>query len=356
MSSASVDRKSPRAKSKRKSVGQSITGDAATAATAAADLKTVTNTETSTNNKKLRPNSQSQALVWSMNLLPPPLPVVTSGERRRPHVLIAVSGSVATVKIYEITERLMSWCDVRVITTKSAQQFFDLSKFYSGSEPLTSAAASAAPLLSSVPIYTDEMEYEAWTKMGDPVLHIELRKWADCLLVAPLSANTLAKLAAGMSDNLLTCVARAWDVSTPAAPAPAPGAAGAGGTGSGSGSGLVSLRYPFVVAPAMNTLMWSHPFTAQHLLTLRSQLRVTVIDPISKKLACNDIGTGALATPTAIVEAVRQQLAITHAPELIVPEQLPTLTTPHTTATATATPATAVAAPAAPAPLAPTTK
>ncbi len=51
--------------------------------------------------------------------------------------------------------------------------------------------------------------------MGDPVLHIELRRWADVLLVAPLSANTLAKMANGLADNLLTCVVRAWDFSKP---------------------------------------------------------------------------------------------------------------------------------------------
>lgn len=51
--------------------------------------------------------------------------------------------------------------------------------------------------------------------MGDPVLHIELRKWADLLVIAPLTANSLAKLANGMADNLLTCVARAWDYRKP---------------------------------------------------------------------------------------------------------------------------------------------
>jgi len=51
-----------------------------------------------------------------------------------------------------------------------------------------------------------------WKKRGDPVLHIELKKWADCLLIAPLSANTLAKLSNGLSDNLLTLICRAWSM------------------------------------------------------------------------------------------------------------------------------------------------
>lgn len=56
------------------------------------------------------------------------------------------------------------------------------------------------------------MEWELWKKRGDPVLHIELRKWADFLLVAPLSANSLAKISNGLCDNLLTLVCRAWEI------------------------------------------------------------------------------------------------------------------------------------------------
>src|SRR5262249_60483542 len=76
-------------------------------------------------------------------------------------------------------------------------------------------------------------------RRDDPVLHIELRRWADLFLTAPLDANTLAKLANGLSDNCLTCVWRAWDTSRPA-----------------------------VLVPAMNTLMWQHPATARHLRQL----------------------------------------------------------------------------------------
>ena len=61
----------------------------------------------------------------------------------------------------------------------------------------------------------DEEEWHQWQKKGDPVLHIELRKWADLLIVAPLSANTLAKMAQGLCDNCLTSVVRAWDFSKP---------------------------------------------------------------------------------------------------------------------------------------------
>ena len=77
----------------------------------------------------------------------------------------------------------------------------------------------------------------------DAVLHIELRKWADVFVIAPLDANTLAKLAVGLCDNCLTCVWRAWD-----------------------------LAKPVVLAPAMNTLMWQHPFTRRHLRAIAADV------------------------------------------------------------------------------------
>ena len=61
----------------------------------------------------------------------------------------------------------------------------------------------------------NEEEWRAWQAKGDPVQHIELRKWADVLVIAPLSANTLAKVAQGLCDNCLTSVVRAWDWSKP---------------------------------------------------------------------------------------------------------------------------------------------
>ena len=61
----------------------------------------------------------------------------------------------------------------------------------------------------------DEDDWREWRGKGDPIMHIELRKWADVLLVAPMSANSLAKAAQGLCDNLLTCILRAWDFSKP---------------------------------------------------------------------------------------------------------------------------------------------
>ena len=94
---------------------------------------------------------------------------------------------------------------------------------------------------SPVIVYEDENEWE-FAKVGaDVVLHIELRKWADAFLVAPLSANTLGKLANGLCDNLLCCVARAL--------------------GFPEGHSLYALM--------MNTMMWDHPFTAKQLQCLQ---------------------------------------------------------------------------------------
>src|SRR5439155_5494214 len=132
----------------------------------------------------------------------------------------------------------------------------------------------------------------------DKVVHIELRRWADLLLVAPLDANTLAKLANGLADNCLTCVWRAWD-----------------------------RARPVVLAPAMNTLMWEHPLTGRHLRQLAADAgaegapaemdlmgvvawlnarcpALRVVPPQSKRLACDDVGVGAMASLESIVGVV----------------------------------------------------
>jgi phosphopantothenoylcysteine decarboxylase len=123
--------------------------------------------------------------------------------------------------------------------------------------------------------------------VGDSVLHIDLRRWADVLVIAPLSANTLARISNGLCDDTLTCVARAWEFGRPAVKAK-----------------------PIILAPAMNTAMWLHRLTQQQLDMIRgfygagdaSMLRV--VQPQSKMLACGDIGDGALAEVPTIVETV----------------------------------------------------
>ncbi|HEX4613258.1 MAG TPA: flavoprotein [Urbifossiella sp.] len=148
----------------------------------------------------------------------------------------------------------------------------------------------------------DEWPGERYAR-GDVVLHVELRKWADLFLIAPLDANTLAKLAVGLCDNCLTCVWRAWD-----------------------------FARPVVLAPAMNTLMWEHPFTRRHLrslaadygaghipghldgLPLIAQINdrsptLCIVAPVTKPLACGDVGVGAMAEVPEVVAAVRDVFA-----------------------------------------------
>jgi phosphopantothenoylcysteine decarboxylase len=170
---------------------------------------------------------------------------------------------MATTKVFELVGLLLETWEVRVVVTTAAQHFFDLEK-----------------LREKCEVITDEDEWHKWKVVGDEVQHIELRRWADCFLIAPLSANTMGKLANGLCNNLLTCVARAWDLSRPC-----------------------------LVAPAMNAHMWTHPLTARHLTVLR-ELHMIVLDPVVKLLACGDRGQGAMASPVDIAAACRRCLPI----------------------------------------------
>jgi hypothetical protein len=127
---------------------------------------------------------------------------------------------------------------------------------------------------------------DRWYK-DDPVLHIELRKWADVLVIAPLTVNTLAKMAHGICDNLLTSVFRAWE----------PG-------------------LPVVIAPAANTMMWeagsgglvgrhrSNSLAGEQISMLRGYHDLTVVGPVAKELACRETGMGAMADIADVVAEV----------------------------------------------------
>jgi phosphopantothenoylcysteine synthetase/decarboxylase len=197
-----------------------------------------------------------------------------------------------------LCEQLLRFADVRVVLTSAARHFLppNAAPYGGGASSAPPADADPTDPLSSAfphaarPILLDEHEWRDWHRVGDPVTHIALRRWADCLVVAPLSANTLSKLASGCCDNLLTCVARAWDVS--------PGNA-----------------KPVLVAPAMNTCMWESPFTARHLRVLEEVFGAGggegafgVVAPVAKALACGDVGAGAMAAPEEVARAVARVL------------------------------------------------
>ena len=184
-----------------------------------------------------------------LDLAPPAAGGDAPPSARRPRVLLALTGSVAAVKAAPLAAALCAFADVRVVATAAALHFFD--------------PAALPPACG--PVLTDADDWRRWRAVGDPVAHIELRRWADALVVAPLSANTLAKVANGLCDNLATCVVRAWD-----------------------------FRRPLLAAPAMNTLMWESPFTARHLREAAA-LGVRVVPPVSKRLACGEVGAGGMA-------------------------------------------------------------
>ncbi|CAH0545760.1 unnamed protein product [Brassicogethes aeneus] len=181
------------------------------------------------------------------------------------NILIGVTGSVATIKLPTLVESFLQVkepkINVRVVVTEHSRHFFKDSDIDVG-----------------VTIYNDKDEWAAWGGRGDPVLHIELAKWADLFLIAPLDANTLGKISSGLCDNLLTCTARAWDVSK-----------------------------PLIFCPAMNTKMYLHPLTSIQINNLKSwgYLEIPVIE---KTLMCGDTGAGAMAEVPTIVEFVKNVL------------------------------------------------
>ena len=197
------------------------------------------------------------------------------------HLLLAASGSVATIKIPNILRALSTHpaLSIRVILTASAMQFL------SGVSAEQPTVASLLSIPNVDAVYTDHDEWEPpWTR-GASILHIELRKWSDILVIAPLSANTLAKMVHGISDNLLTSVLRAWDTDGSLEPPNRP-----------------KRIKRVVVAPAMNTAMWLHPITASQIKVLEEEWGVSrefvskgkrkgegwveVIRPGEKELAC----------------------------------------------------------------------
>jgi phosphopantothenoylcysteine decarboxylase len=211
------------------------------------------------------------------------------------HVLLCASGSVATIKIPLIVAALTSYLDVsiRIILTKSATAFLV------GQSTEQPRLQSLSKLPNVEGIYEDEDEWKHPWVRGNKILHIELRRWADLMLVAPLSANSLAKMAGGLCDNLLLSTIRAWDTTGELDPVR---------------HGLE--KKIIVVAPAMNTAMWKHPITAQHVTLLEDTWAVDnggwiqVLRPAEKELACGDTGIGAMRDWKDIVAVIETKLGL----------------------------------------------
>jgi phosphopantothenoylcysteine decarboxylase/phosphopantothenate--cysteine ligase len=169
-------------------------------------------------------------------------------------ILLGVTGGIAAYKSAEIVRRLRErGADVQVVMTAAARQFVT---------PLTFQA------LSGRPVRTDLWDEAAEAAMG----HIELARWADRILVAPASADFLARLAHGLASDLLTTLCLATDV-------------------------------PIIVAPAMNRLMWTNAATRANMASLAAR-GIDVIGPAEGDQACGETGPGRMVEPDVLAAAV----------------------------------------------------
>lgn len=202
------------------------------------------------------------------------------------NILLGVTGGIAAYKSAILVRRLRdAGFAVRVVMTEGAQAFVT---------PLTFQA------LSGHPVHTTLLDPEAEAGMG----HIELARWADLVLVAPASADSLARMAAGLADDLLTTLILA----TPA---------------------------PVLVAPAMNQQMWANRITQRNLDTLRD-FGFTVLEPDSGEQACGDVGAGRMPEPEDLVRAVQAflQAQVVALPTVLTPALPQSLTGQHVVITA----------------------
>ncbi len=178
------------------------------------------------------------------------MPSFTNLKSKR--VIICVGGGIAAYKVCELVSTLFkSGLEVRVILTESAQEFIT---------PLTLST------LSRHPAYTDD---NFWQPIYSRPLHIELGEWADLIVIAPLTANTLAKLAYGMADNLLT-------------------------------NTVLASTCPVLLAPAMNTDMWEQVAVQRNWGQLLTDGRFYGMEIGSGLLACDRIGAGRMAEAAEI--------------------------------------------------------
>src|SRR5689334_16753991 len=174
------------------------------------------------------------------------------------NVALGVSGGIAAYKAIEVLRGLQkAGCNVRVAMTKRACEFI---------QPLTFRALSGAHVI--VDDYAPDNP--------DPIAHITFSQTVDLLIVAPATANIIAKFANGVADDFLT-------------------------------STYLACTAPVLVAPAMNTTMWHHPATQRNLERLRAD-GVHIIEPDEGEMACKTIGPGRLSEPDRIVAAALEIL------------------------------------------------
>ncbi|GAC26941.1 bifunctional phosphopantothenoylcysteine decarboxylase/phosphopantothenate--cysteine ligase CoaBC [Brumicola pallidula] len=175
------------------------------------------------------------------------------------NVLLGISGGIAAYKTPDLVRKFIAQgANVRVVMTDSAKEFVS---------PLALQAVSGNKISNSL------LDEDAEAAMG----HIELARWADIFVIAPATANVMAKLTHGLADDLLTTLA-------------------------------LATAAPIVIAPAMNQQMWAAPATTENLLKLQHR-GVMQIGPASGQQACGDIGYGRMTEPEDIVAFVADYFA-----------------------------------------------
>ena len=171
------------------------------------------------------------------------------------NILLGVSGGVAAYKAVDLASKLTgAGASVKTVMTANACQL---------------VAPKSFEAVTSGPVYTD-----LWSASQDhDVEHVSVATWADLVVVAPATANILAKIAGGICDDLLSTIL------------------------------CVCWQRPVLLAPAMNTRMWANPIVQRNVRTL-IELGLRTIGPESGRLACGDVGPGRMAEPSEIVEAI----------------------------------------------------
>lgn len=169
-------------------------------------------------------------------------------------ILVGVTGGIAAYKSADLVRRLReAGAEVRVVMTEGAQRFVTATTFQA---------------LSGHPVRDSLWDESAEAAMG----HIELARWATRIVIAPASANTLARLAHGLADDLLTTLCLASEA-------------------------------PLTLVPAMNRVMWVHPATRQNLATLLGR-GASILGPAEGNQACGETGSGRMLEPMQILQAL----------------------------------------------------
>ena len=175
-------------------------------------------------------------------------------------IVLGVTGGIAAYKAVEVASRLKkAGAELRVIMTRGAQSFV---------APLTFREVADAPVVTTM-----------WGEPQHHVAHIALAEFAELVLIAPATANLIAKAAAGIADDMLTTT-------------------------------VLATRAPLLLAPAMNTVMWESPVTQENIRRLTAR-GAQIIPPAEGLLACGAVGAGRLPEPAEIVRAAEAHVART---------------------------------------------